>query len=66
VAEKAGTSSCVARFSGPNHAEEASASSSSVALYREMLRENASSVAAASAAKTGGTAAPLLNYLLGP
>jgi phospholipid/cholesterol/gamma-HCH transport system substrate-binding protein len=62
VPNKAGQSGCVARFSGPGHAE---AATSSAALYRRLLRETAKREASASTARTGGTSAPLLNYLLG-
>ena len=81
VSGKEGTSGCVARFTGPNHAESTSASaSSSVALYRRIQeirqRRNGGTASAGStgvskggpaqgAGKTGGTA-PLLDYLLGP
>jgi phospholipid/cholesterol/gamma-HCH transport system substrate-binding protein len=49
IEETAGTSSCSARFNGPNHSEGSSASASAASLYRLLQREMA--------ARTGGTVA---------
>jgi ABC-type transporter Mla subunit MlaD len=60
VAGKAGTSGCAARFTGPNHAEstDASASSSSLALYRriqEIQQRRNGGTAPGASASSGAT-----------
>jgi ABC-type transporter Mla subunit MlaD len=59
-APSAGQSGCNANFNGPT--ANISASASSADLYRLLQDETA----AAQASQTGGTAAPVLDYLLGP